>query len=267
MWYTEGMDSDPVSHIRRPNLRQPFLILSFSGWSDAGSSATSAVRYLVEQLLAAELAKIDPEDYYDFSVHRPHVRLVEGQREIEWPSYDFHYYRTGNELERDFIFATGAEPHLHWKAFARTIMELARGWEVARVITIGALLDEVLYTKPVPLNGFSSDPALMKELDFTPSRYQGPTGIVGILGDTFRRESMPHVSLWAALPHYLAPSPNPRGTLALVLRLTQWLGIRIDTGPLERAAGEFQNKVNDAVNSDPNLSALIKELQKHEFEQ
>lgn len=261
------MVSDAVSIIRRPRLRQPFLILSFSGWSDAGSSATSAVRYLIEQLLATELASIDPEDYYDFSVQRPHVRLVSGQREIEWPSYAFHYYKTGSELDRDFIFASGAEPHLHWKSFSGAVMELAREWKVARIITLGALLDEVLYTKPVPLNGFSSDPALVKELDFTPSRYQGPTGIVGVLGDAFRREGMPHVSLWAALPHYLAPSPNPRGTLALVLRLTQWLGIRIDTSPLERAAGEFQSKVNDVVNSDPNLTALVRELQKHEFEQ
>lgn len=267
MCYTHPMASDAVSHIRRPRLRRPFLILSFSGWSDAGSSATLAVRYLIEQLLASELAKIDPEDYYDFSVQRPQVRLVEGQREIEWPSYDFYYYKTGRELEQDFIFASGAEPHLHWKSFSRTVLELARGWKVARIITLGALLDEVLYTKPVPLNGFSSDPALMKELDFTPSRYQGPTGIVGILNDTFRKENMPHVSLWAALPHYLAPSPNPRGTLALVLRLTQWLGIRIDTSPLERAAGEFQSKVNDVVNSDPNLTAIVRELQKHEFEQ
>ena len=261
------MVSDAVSDIQQPDLRQPFLILSFSGWSDAGSAATSAVRYLIEQLLATELAQIDPEEYYDFSVQRPHVRLVDGQREIEWPSYDFHYYKTGNELDRDFIFASGAEPHLHWKAFSRTVLELAQEWGVTRIITLGALLDEVLYTKPVPLNGFSSDPALMKELDFSPSRYQGPTGIVGILSDTFRKEGVPHVSLWAALPHYLAPSPNPRGTLALVLRLTQWLGIRIDTGPLERAAGEFQNKVNDVINSDPNLTALIRELQKHEFEQ
>ena len=154
------MVTDAVSHIRRPRLRQPFLILSFSGWSDAGSSATSAVRYLIEQLLASELAKIDPEEYYDFSVQRPHVRLVDGQREIEWPSYDFHYYKTGSDLEQDFIFASGAEPHLHWKSFASTVLDLARQWKVARIITLGALLDEVLYTKPVPLNGFSSDPGV-----------------------------------------------------------------------------------------------------------
>lgn len=258
---------DRVTHINRPTLRAPFLILAFSGWSDAGASASSAVSYLVEQLLAPELARIDPEEFYDFSVQRPHVRLVEGQRQIEWPSYDFYYYQTGRGVEQDFVLATGAEPHLRWKTFANTMIELARHWKVQRIITLGALLDEVLYTKPISLNGFSTDEKFMKELDLTPSRYQGPTGIIGVIGDACRRAGIEHMSLWAALPHYLPPSPNPRGTLALVLRLTQWLGIRIDTTPLEHAAGEFQNKVNELVANDPNLSALVRELQKHEFEQ
>ena len=243
------------------------MVLAFSGWSDAGNASSSAVQYLIDQLLARDLAQIDPEEFYDFSVQRPHVRLVENQRRIEWPSYDFYFYEGGRDMDQDFIFASGAEPHLRWKGFCQTMVELAREWRVSRLITLGALLDEVLYTKPVPLHGTSSDASLIKDLDITPSSYQGPTGIIGALGDAFQKEGIPHMSLWGALPHYLAPSPNPRGTLALVLRLTQWLGIRIDTGPLERAAGEFQNKVNEVINSDPNLSALIRELQKHEFEQ
>lgn len=243
------------------------MVLSFSGWSDAGNAASSATQYLTEQLLATELAQIDPEDFYDFSVQRPQVRLVDNERQIEWPSYDFHFYQSGPDTEHDYIFASGAEPHLRWKTFCQTMIELAREWHVSRIITLGALLDEVLYTKPVPLHGFSNDPTLIKDLDIAPSRYQGPTGIIGVLGDACRKEGIPHMGLWAALPHYLAPSPNPRGTLALVLRLTQWLGIRIDTSPLERASVEFQNKVNEVVNSDPQLSALVRELQKHEFEQ
>jgi len=261
------MLSDVVTFSSQPALRAPFLVLAFSGWSDAGGAASSAVQYMIDQLLATELAQIDPEEFYDFSVQRPQVRLVENERHIEWPSYNFHFYKGGRDLDQDYIFASGAEPHLRWKSFCRTMIDLAREWKVARIITLGALLDEVLYTKPVPLNGFSSDPSLLKDMDITPSRYQGPTGIIGVLGNAFRDEGITHMSLWGALPHYLAPSPNPRGTLALVLRLTQWLGIRIDTGPLERAAGEFQMKVNEVVNSDPQLSALIRELQKHEFEQ
>jgi hypothetical protein len=135
------------------------------------------------------------------------------------------------------------------------------------IITLGAYLDEVLYTRPVPLSGFSTDTRLMEELDLVPSRYQGPTGIVGILADASRASGVPHLSLWASLPHYLNVSQNPRGTLALILRLNQWLGLRVDTTPLETAAADFQAKINEAVNADPKLSAFVRELKKREFEQ
>ena len=121
--------------------------------------------------------------------------------------------------------------------------------------------------RPVPLTGFSTDPRLMEELELSPSRYQGPTGIVGVLTDACREAGIPHLSLWASLPHYLSVSPNPRGTLALLLRLNQWLGLHVDTSPLEHAAADFQAKINEAVNADPKLSAFVRELKKREFEQ
>ena len=261
------VSTDPVQYENRPSMKRPVLILAFSGWGDAGSSASTALRYLTEQLFASKFASIDPEEFYDFSVQRPHVRLTNGtQREIQWPSYEF-FYGSGIGVGRDFIFGTGSEPHLHWRAFYEIILRLAREWNVEMIITLGAYLDEVLYTRPVPLTGFSTEKKLMQELDLIPSRYQGPTGIIGVLGDACRRTGVPHMSLWASIPHYLAPSQNPRGALALVLRLSQWLGLRIDTGPLERAAAEFQAKVNELISSDPNLSAFIRELKKREFEQ
>ena len=261
------MTADPLSFNSRPALRRPVLILAFAGWSDAGDSATTAVRYLTEQLMAAKFAGIDPEEFYDFSVQRPQVRLVDGlTREIHWPSYDF-YHGAGIGIERDFVLGVGAEPHLRWRGFSETMLRLIGDLKIELVVTLGAYLDEVLYTRPVPLTGFASDPRLMNELELLPSRYQGPTGIVGILGEACRKNGVAHMSLWATLPHYLSASPNPRGALALVLRLSQWLGLRVDTGPLERAAAEFQNKVNEVVNNDPNLSAFIRELKKREFEQ
>ena len=261
------MSTDPLTFESRPALRRPVMILGFAGWSDAGASATTSVRYLIEQLLAAKFASIDPEDFYDFSIQRPQVRLTDGlQRELHWPSYDF-YHGSGIGIERDFVFGIGAEPHLRWRGFCDMILRLVRECKIEMLVTLGAYLDEVLYTRPVPLTGFSSDPKLMSELDLLPSRYQGPTGIVGALGDACRKSGVPNMSLWATLPHYLSASPNPRGALGLVLRLTQWLGLRVDTGPLERAAAEFQNKVNEVVNNDPNLSAFIRELKKREFEQ
>jgi predicted ATP-grasp superfamily ATP-dependent carboligase len=261
------MSNDPLTFESRPALKSPILLLSFAGWSDAGASATTAVRYVSEQLLGQKFASIDPEEFYDFSVQRPVVRLTENKiREIQWPSYDF-YHGSGISVERDFVLGIGAEPQLRWRTFTETVLRFARESGVNTIVTLGAYLDEVLYTRPVPLSGFSTDPKLMEQLDLVPSRYQGPTGIIGVLADACRKSQLPHVSFWAALPHYLNVTPNPRGTLALLLRLNQWIGLRVDTGPLERAAADFQAKINEAVNSDPKLSAFVRELKKREFEQ
>lgn len=261
------MIADTIAYDHKPALKSPILIVAFAGWNDAGAAATTAVRYLTEQLMAAKFASIDPEEFYDFSVQRPQVRLAEGaEREILWPTCDF-YSGTGVGVERDFVFGVGAEPHLHWRLFCNALLELARECGIELIVTLGAYLDEVLYTRPVPVTGFATDQRLIRELDLVPSRYQGPTGIVGALGDACRKTGIPHMSLWAALPHYLSTSPNPRGSLALVLRLAQWLGLRVDTTSLERAAAEFQNKVSELVNKDPNLSAFLRDLKKREFEQ
>jgi predicted ATP-grasp superfamily ATP-dependent carboligase len=261
------MNDDPLSFEAHPSLKSPVLLLAFAGWSDAGASATTTVRYLADQLLAKKFASIDPEEFYDFSVQRPVVRLTEAKlREVHWPSFDF-YYGPGIGVKRDFVLGIGIEPQLRWRTFTETMVRFVTECRIEMIVTLGAYLDEVLYTRPVPLTGFSTDAKLMEELDLVPSRYQGPTGIIGVLGEACRKRTLPHVSLWASLPHYLSVSPNPRGTLALLLRLNQWLGLRVDTTPLERAAADFQAKVNEAVNSDPKLSAFVRELKKREFEQ
>jgi proteasome assembly chaperone (PAC2) family protein len=261
------MSSEPLSFESRPALRNPTLLLSFAGWSDAGASATTAMRYMCDQLLARRFASIDPEEFYDFSVQRPVVRFTENkQREIHWPSYDF-YYGSGIGIERDFIFGIGIEPQLRWRTFTETMLRFVGECRVELIVTLGAYLDEVLYTRPVPLTGFATDPKLTEALDLVPSRYQGPTGIIGVLSEASRKAGVPNVSLWAALPHYLSVPANPRGALALLLRMTPWLGFRLDMGPLERAAADFQAQINDAVNSDPKLSAFVRELKKREFEQ
>src|SRR4030095_131830 len=256
------MITEPLAFESRPSLRSPVLLLAFSGWSDAGASATTAVRYLVDQLLAKKFASIDPEDFYDFSVQRPVVRLTESKlREIHWPSYDF-YYGSGMGVDKDFVLGVGAEPQLHWRTFTETMLRFVNECHVEMIGTLGAYLDEVLYTRPVALKVCTTDPKLMEQLDLMPSRYQGPTGIIGVLADASRKAAVPHASLWASLPHYLACLPNRGGTLALLLRLTQWLSLRVDTNPLERAAADFQAKINEAVNADPKLSAFIRELKK-----
>ena len=252
---------------KRPTLRRPILVLAFAGWSDAGAAATTAARYLIDQLMAKKFAGIDPEEFYDFYRQRPVVRLNESKvREIHWPSYDF-YCGAGIGVDRDFVLGIGIEPHLRWRSFTDTMLRFTRECQAEMVVTLGAYLDEVLYTRPVPLTGFSTDATLMEELDLVPSRYQGPTGIIGVLADACRAAGVPHLSLWASLPHYLNVSQNPRGALALILRMNQWLGLRVDTSPLETAAADFQAKINEAVNADPKLSAFVRELKKREFEQ
>ncbi|MBI1816376.1 MAG: PAC2 family protein [Deltaproteobacteria bacterium] len=256
---------DALSFTTRPTLRQPALILAFAGWNDAGQAATAALRYLAEQFDAHPLATIDPDEFYDFTVMRPQVRLIEGiHREVNWTTNEFHF--TANAaLERDLIFGWGPEPHLKWKTFCVTVLRLARECGAEMVVTLGGFLAEVLYSRPVPVSGFASDPVLLKKLDVTSTRYEGPTGIVGVLGDACRRDGLPHVSLWAALPHYIAAIPNPRGALALLMRLTSFLSIPADLAPLQATAAAFEEKVNEAVADDPKLSAYIRELKKREF--
>ncbi|HUI26822.1 MAG TPA: PAC2 family protein [Candidatus Kryptonia bacterium] len=256
---------DALSFAERPVLRQPVLILAFGGWNDAGSSATAAVRYVSEQFDAKPLASIDPDEFYDFTVQRPQVQLVDGlHRQVTWTTNEFHF--TANPaLPHDLIFGWGPEPHLKWKTFCATVLRLARECGVEMLVTLGGYLAEVLYSRPVPITGFASTPALMQRLDVTSTRYEGPTGIVGVLGDVCRRESMPHVSLWAALPHYIAAVPNPRGSLALLMRVTSFLNIPLDLAPLQETAAAFEQKVDEAVADDAKLSAYIRELKKREF--
>jgi proteasome assembly chaperone (PAC2) family protein len=248
----------------RPVLRRPALVLAFSGWNDAGQSATAAVRFVTEQLGATRFASLDPEEFFDFTVLRPHVRLVEGaQRAVEWVTLDFHA-AVVSVLPRDYVFGWGPEPHLRWRTFNGLILQLARECGAELVVTLGGYLAEVLYTRPVPVTGFASDAELLRRVDVGATRYEGPTGIVGVLADACRSVGIASVSLWAALPHYIAAAPNPRGTLALLLRLTQLLDLPVDLTPLQAEAAEFEQRVNEAVAADPQLSAYVRELKKRE---
>ncbi len=241
------------------------LILAFSGWNDAGQSATYAARFLSEQLGATALASIDPEEFYDFTVVRPQVRLVEGaHRAIDWVTVEVRA-ATVASMPRDYLFGWGPEPHLRWKTFTTRVLELVRETGVELVVTLGGDLAEVLYTRPVPVTGFASDPELLRRLDVGTTRYEGPTGIVGVLADACRTAGIPTLSLWAALPHYIAATPNPRGALALLLRLTKCLDLPSDLTPLQAEAAEFEQRVNEAVAADAQLSAYVRGLKKREF--
>jgi len=257
-----------MSHLRfdsRPSLRRPAMLLAFAGWNDAGEAASTAVRYLARHLDAEKFADIDPEDFYDFTVMRPHVRLAGGvTREVVWLSNDFSAAVIPG-AERDLILGLGPEPHLRWRTFCGAVVELARAYESEMIVTLGGFLSEVLYSRPVEVSGFSSDAELIERLALTPSRYEGPTGIVGVLGDACRQAGVLTASLWASLPHYIAASPNPRAALALLLQLRRLLGVGVDLSEIEQQAAEFETRVNEAVAADPKLAAYVRELKKREF--
>ncbi|MGH7897040.1 MAG: PAC2 family protein [Candidatus Binatia bacterium] len=251
--------TDSLSFDHRPELGRPTtLVLAFSGWSDAGTAATTAVHYLANQMGAKKFAAIDGEEFFDFTVQRPIVRLDEQHiRSLEWPSYEF-------SAAANLVFAVGPEPHLRWKTFCATIMRLVREVGAERAVLLGAFLAEVMYTDPVPLTGFASDPAAVERLKVSPTSYQGPTGIVGCLADSLRRAALPYVSLWAAIPHYIAATPNPRGALALLLKLREWMELPVDLAPLESAAATFQEQLVAAVENNSQIADYVRTLKRDE---
>ncbi len=190
----------------RPTLRSPVLITAFRGWNDGGQAATVAAGYLVEQWDATRFADVDPEAFMDFQAVRPTVTLDEGlSRRIEWPENAF-YHAAIPGTDRDAVILVGVEPNYRWRAFSDLVIGLAKDVGVDLVVTLGALLADVPHTRPAPVTGAATDPALVEELGLQLSRYEGPTGIVGVLHDACRTAGLRSVSLWSAVPHYVRPA-------------------------------------------------------------
>jgi proteasome assembly chaperone (PAC2) family protein len=189
------------------------------------------------------------------------VSLVEGEhRHIDWPENAF-YYAAIPGVERDAILMLGIEPNLRWQTFTSMIVGVGRDFGAELVITLGSLLADVPHTRPSPVTGGATDPELIERLGLQRSRYEGPTGIVGVLHDVCSREQIPSVSLWAAVPHYVSLAPSPRAALALCLRLGDILGTTIDVGELEEASERYSEQVSEAVASDDETAAYVEELE------
>jgi len=246
----------------RPELRRPVLIAAFRGWNDGGQGATLGAGYLARQWGAEAFAEIDPENFYDFQAVRPNVSLEEGlTRKLEWPSNTF-LHAPIPDLDRDAVVLLGVEPNLRWKTYSQLVLDLAQELGVEMVVTLGSLLADVPHTRPAPVTAAASDPALVEELGVEPSRYEGPTGILGVLLDACRRAGIPSVSLWAAVPHYVSLAPSPRAALALCRRLGELVRTDIDLAELEQAAEEYNEQVTEAVASDAETSAYVEELER-----
>jgi proteasome assembly chaperone (PAC2) family protein len=252
----------PLQWEHRPDgLRAPALVCAFKGWNDAADAASSAITFVGSALGAKRFATIDPEEFYDFQATRPRVRLAEGEtREIVWPVVELHEARIPR-APRDLILLSGTEPSFRWRTFSALITELAEALGTQLVVTLGALLADVPHTRAIAVSALSSDRSLIARLGLSPSSYEGPTGIVGVLHAACQNAGLPSASLWAAVPHYIAATPNPKAALALVRKLEGLVGVAVDATELERAASDYERQVNVAVQSDPDVQAFVERLE------
>src|ERR671916_2202879 len=220
--------ADELRIHERPDLEQPLLISAFRGWNDGGQGASLAAGYLARLWDADQIAEVDPEEFFDFQATRPHVKLVEGlTRQIDWPETTFYAARPA-DLDRDIVLLLGIEPNLRWRAFTDLVVGFAEELGVELVVTLGSLLADIPHTRPSPVTGSASDEELVERLGLQASRYEGPTGIVGVFHDSCKQHGLPSASLWAAVPHYVSLTPSPRAALALLERLAAMLEIDID---------------------------------------
>jgi proteasome assembly chaperone (PAC2) family protein len=254
--------NDELRLERRPELERPVLVSAFRGWNDGGQGASLAGSFLARAWDAERFAEVDPEGFFDFQATRPHVSLVEGlSRKIEWPENAFFHARPEG-ASRDVVLLLGIEPSLRWRTFAGIVTGLARDLRVEMMVTLGSLLADVPHTRPAPVSGSASDEDLVRQLGLQQSRYEGPTGIVGVLHDACRADGLSSASLWAAVPHYVSLTPSPRAAKALCDRLAGLLDFSLDTSELDHAGEEYTQQVSEAVAADTDTAAYVEELER-----
>ena len=237
------------------------VIAAFEGWNDAGEAASEAVSHLLVGWRATLLASIDPEDYYDFQVNRPHVGFnSEGGRELSWRTTSIWHCQAG-PADRDVLLVTGIEPNLRWRTFCDEMLDYLTGIGATTLVTLGALLADVPHTRPVPVNGISSDPELAERFGLEPSRYTGPTGIVGVIQEASHRRGLETMSYWAAVPHYVAQAPAPKATLALLGQLEDLVGVPIDMRGLPEEAKAWERGVDELASDDSDVADYVRSLE------
>ncbi|MGY6502005.1 MAG: PAC2 family protein [Acidimicrobiales bacterium] len=245
----------------RPPLRRPIMITAFEGWSDAGDAATSAVEYLADQWDATAVASIDAEEFFDFTTTRPRAELDElGQRQIIWPANDLTA-ATISGVDRDVLLLLGTEPQLRWRTFCHQVLSIAEVLDVSTIITLGALLAEVPHTRPTSVMGSSTDPELSARYNLNPSRYEGPTGITGVLHAACHGVGVPSASIWAAVPSYVPGAPSPKATLALVDRIASLLETEVDTADLHLASASYEHQLDELVKEDEETLAYVAQIE------
>src|ERR671932_1030275 len=246
----------------RPELERPVLIAAFQGWNDAAEAASLASSTLGEAWGAKQFGSFDGEEFFDYQTVRPQIRLIEGvTRTVEWPENHLSATRVEALGGRGVILLSGPEPNFRWRAFSQAVVDLARELDVRLVVTLGALLADVPHSRPVSVAANAQDPSLVENLGLSASRYEGPTGITGILHRYCAGKGLPAVSFWASVPHYLPSVPSAPAALALLRNLSKLLGGGVDTTHLERTSENYQRQVSAAVAQDPDLTSYVQMLE------
>ncbi len=255
---------DFIHYHSEPQLRDPILIAALAGWNDAADAATTAIKYLIDLWKPTLIADIDIEDFLVFTETRPTIKFVDGiERTIIWPNCQFLSYQP-SYLGYDVILYLGAEPQLKWKTFSNTFLDICRHFRVSEVVLLGALLADVPHSIAVPISGTATNVEIqerLKEMDVRGSRYEGPTGMIGILQDACRRAAIPATSLWAAAPHYLAAAPNIKVTSALLTYLNTFMSLGLNLSDIQGDALRFEEQISALVARDPEASAYVHRLE------
>ena len=252
-----------TEHVERtdaPRLGDPIMVAAFEGWNDAGSAASGALEHLESVWNATEVVALDPEDYYDFQVNRPHVVLDGDRRSIIWPTTRLLTARPPGH-DRDVVLVHGIEPNIRWRAYTEELVDHGKRLGVETVITLAALLAEVPHTRPVPVSGSALDPEHRDRLGLERSTYEGPTGIVGVLQSACTAEGLPAVSFWAAVPHYVASVACPKATVALLRRVEDVLDVSVPLGDLPEQAKTWQESANELVSKDDEIGEYVRQLE------
>ena len=250
-----------MEHLRwhaEPSLRDPVMVAAFTGWNDAGDAASTAVRTLIETTGAQPLAEVDPEAFTDFATVRPHIRLDDGRRNIVWPTVGlWHASLPGT----DAIFVLGPEPALRWRLFSEQLRGVVEQFDCPRVLTLGALLADVPHTRPVHVIGTATDDDLIERYDLERSRYEGPTGIVGVLHAELADSDAGCASLWAAVPGYASQVPSPKAAIALMERACDIMGTPTPSSALADEAADYEARIAALVGDDDDLTDHIEQLE------
>ena len=244
-----------------PPLRRPVVIAAFEGWNDAADASTAAVEHLEQVWQAREITTIDPEEFYDFQVSRPTITMTEGDtRRIDWPTTRFSVASPPG-AERDVVLIRGIEPSMRWRTFCDELLEVCHSLEVSRIVLLGALLADVPYTRALPVRGSAANKKASERYGLTPTRYEGPTGIVGVLHEACTHADLDAVSFWVHVPHYANNPPCPKATLGLLHRIEEVLDIQVPMADLAEESAQWEERLRTAAEQDAELAEYVRELE------